>query len=266
MSCGCNKPKCGGGCGISPAVLQINNRECIWFHRVDVPASQGDSKTNPPKNGAYRNTLLYYEADEEAFFYSTDGIPTRLTRSASDYNMLINKPSINGVVLIGDKSLDDLGITGAIANAVAEEAHAREETDQAIFDEIEEIKSASDVVDVVGTYAALESYDTSTLNDNDILKVLQDETHNGATTYYRWNENTSSFSYVGEVGPYYTKDEIDALLRAKQDSLETLGYSDVELTIENIDKTATTAFVIAKISQNRSRASEPELDAEKEER
>ena len=88
MACGCGKPKCNGKCGISPAVLQINNSECTLFHRVDVPASMGDSTENPPKNGAYRNVLLYYEADENAFLYNSDGIPTRITGVSTDYNLL----------------------------------------------------------------------------------------------------------------------------------------------------------------------------------
>lgn len=77
MGCDCGKPKCDGHCGISPAVLQINNpSECVLFHRVEVPASMGDSKTNPPKPGAYKNVLLYYEADQTSWLYSSDGMPT----------------------------------------------------------------------------------------------------------------------------------------------------------------------------------------------
>ena len=57
MSCNCGKPKCNGECGLSPAVLQINNRECILFSKVSVPASMGDETTFPPKPGKYKNTL-----------------------------------------------------------------------------------------------------------------------------------------------------------------------------------------------------------------
>lgn len=237
MSCGCGKPKCNGKCGISPAVLQINNNECTLFHKVDVPASMGDSTTNPPENFSYRNVLLYYEADENAFLYSSDGIPTRITGVSTDYNLLKNKPSINGVVLIENKTLAELGIIDAIDSAVAAEAAIREEedgklskaiddeeadriaADNSLWDEIEVIEASSDVVDVVGTYAELQAYDTSKLHDNDLIKVLQDETRDDAITYYRWSTSTETFSYVGEEGPYYTQSETDALLANKQDTL-----------------------------------------------
>lgn len=137
MGCNCGKPKCDGHCGVSPAVLQINNpSECTLFHRVEVPASMGDSKTNPPKNGAYKNVLLYYEADQTSWLYSSDGIPQKLVNGLTNYEDAINLPQINGVTLIGDKSLGDLGITDAIDDAVAEEKAEREAADEELADDI----------------------------------------------------------------------------------------------------------------------------------
>ena len=258
MACGCGKPKCNGKCGISPAVLQINNSECTLFHRVDVPASMGDSTENPPKNGAYRNVLLYYEADENAFLYNSDGIPTRITGVSTDYNLLRNKPSINDTVLIGNKTLEELGIIDAIDSAVAAEAEIREDADEtlqdnidaeegdriaadnALWDEIETIEASSDVVDVVGSYAELEDYDTSKLHDNDLIKVLQDETRDDAITYYRWSTTTETFSYVGEEGPYYTQSETDTLLSGKQDTL-TAG-SNIQISNENVISATDTTY------------------------
>ena len=82
----CGKPKCNGECGCkSPKVLQINNpAEYITFHKVSIPAAMGDSTTNPPKIGAYRNALVYYEADHTSWMYSTDGIPTLVTGEHGD--------------------------------------------------------------------------------------------------------------------------------------------------------------------------------------
>lgn len=223
MSCGCGKPKCDGHCGISPAVLQINNSECTLFRKVEVPASMGTSVENPPKTGAYRNVLLTYEADGEAFLYSSDGIPTKITGVTSDYDLLVNKPQVNGVTLEGDKSLSDLGITGAIdagvAEGVAAEAALRAAADQDLQNQIDTLEAASDVVDIVGTYADLLAYDTQHLQDNDIIKVLEDETHDDAISYYRFNKPTGTWTYIGSQGPYYTKEQTDDLLDAKQDKL-----------------------------------------------
>lgn len=144
MGCDCGKPKCDGHCGVSPAVLQINNpSECVLFHRVEVPASMGDSKTNPPKSGAYKNVLLYYEADQTSWLYSSDGIPQKLVNGLTDYEAAINLPQINGVTLLGNKSLDDLGITDAIDDAVdgaiAMEKTEREASDDDLQDQIDDL-------------------------------------------------------------------------------------------------------------------------------
>lgn len=109
--------ECGGngghhkpGCGMSPAVLQINNKDCTLFHSVTIPAIMGDETENPPANGLYKNVLLYYEASGNAYFYSSDGIPTKLTYATTDYNALTNKPTINGVTLEGALTPASLGI------------------------------------------------------------------------------------------------------------------------------------------------------------
>lgn len=116
MGCNCGKPKRDGQCGCkSPAVLQINNPpEYITFHKVSVPAVMGDSTTNPPAVGKYKNVLLFYEADQTSWLYSTDGIPTKLTNGITNYEDAINLPQINGHTLLGNQSSSDLGLQGEL--------------------------------------------------------------------------------------------------------------------------------------------------------
>lgn len=55
--------------------------------------------------------------DEGLYFWITDedgGSMAIVVSAITDYETLDNKPSINGVELIGDKSLDDLGIHGSL--------------------------------------------------------------------------------------------------------------------------------------------------------
>lgn len=68
-------------------------------------------------------------------------------------------------------------------------------------DEVHEWQDNPDVADIVDTYADLQAYDTSTLTDKDIIRVLNDETHNGESTYYRYNKATDSWTYIGSTGP-----------------------------------------------------------------
>lgn len=116
MSCNCGKPKCKGQCGCkSPAVLQINNPSTyVSFHKVTIPASMGDSKNNPPENGRYRNVLVFYEADQTSWLYSSDGIPTKLTNGVTNYEDATNLPQINGHTLIGNQTSSELGLQGEL--------------------------------------------------------------------------------------------------------------------------------------------------------
>lgn len=126
----------------------------------------------------------------------------------------------------------------AVQNSVTAEATARANADTALQGQIDALTASSDVKDIVGTHAALENYDTSTLGNNDIIKVLQDETQGGATTYYRWNSSTQSFSLIGEEGPYYTKSQTDTLLDGKQGTL-TAG-TNITISGSTISATDTT--------------------------
>ena len=116
----------------------------------------------------------------------------------------------------------DTALGGRIDNLVtglSDEITARQTADNSLQGQIDAITASSDVTDIVGTKAQLDNYDTSKLNDNDIIKVLQDESQNDETTYYRWSTATQSFSLIGEEGPYYTKAQSNELLQAKQDVL-----------------------------------------------
>lgn len=107
MSCNCGNPKCNGECGFSPAVLQINNRECILFSKVDVPASMGDETTYPPKPGKYKNTLLHYKSTKASFLYTSDGIPVRI--SADPDSIPIATTTTPGGIIVGNGLEVDAG-------------------------------------------------------------------------------------------------------------------------------------------------------------
>lgn len=71
-----------------------------------------------------------------------------------------------------------------------------------VEDEVERLENNPDVADIVATYADLQAYDTSQLTDKDVIRVLQDETHDGDSTYYRWSTETQSWTYIGESKQY----------------------------------------------------------------
>lgn len=125
-----------------------------------------------------------------------------------------------------------------VAERIITEEETRAAADAELQDEIDELRNSPDVVDIVATYAALQAYDTSRLTDKDIIRVLADETHDGASTYYRWSTDTETFAYIGKVGDYYTKAEVDTALAAKQDTL--IPGSNIQINGNTISATDTT--------------------------
>lgn len=89
-----------------------------------------------------------------------------------------------------------------VAERIITEEETRAEADQELQEEIDEIRNNPDVVDIVGTYADLQAYDTQHLTDNDIVRVLEDETHDGNSTYYRYSKTNDSWAYIGESKQY----------------------------------------------------------------
>lgn len=125
-----------------------------------------------------------------------------------------------------------------VASAVATETNARELADNGLQAQIDAIVSSSDVFDIVGTYAELQAYDISTVPVNDIIKVLVDETHSGAATYYRCveNNNVKSWSYIGSEGAYYTKSEADTRFVPQSRTVNGRALSsDITLTASDVD-------------------------------
>lgn len=104
---------------------------------------------------------------------------------------------------------------------IDQEEGARISADNNLQGQIDALAAASDVTDIVGTYAELQSYDTTHLKDNDIIKVLDDSTHGDAPSYYRWDKETETFSYIGSESASYTKAEADAKFLTQTDAAST---------------------------------------------
>lgn len=118
-----------------------------------------------------------------------------------------------------------------VAERIITEEETRAAADRVLQGEIDEIRDNPDVFDIVATKADLDAYDTSTITDNDIIRVLRDEDHNNASTYYRWDASDREFDYIGEVGDYYTKAQADALLAAKADKATTYTKTEVDTAL-----------------------------------
>lgn len=149
------------------AVIEINNPETlVLLRKVVIPASMGTEEQVPPAIGKYHNVILHYEANNHTYLYSSDGIPTLL----------------------------EMDVPQQVWDSI-----------DTLQQEIEDMKNSPDVVDIVDTYADLTAYDTSQLGDKDVIRVLNDETHDDESTYYRWSTTTQTWTYIGSTGPKSTR-------------------------------------------------------------
>lgn len=148
---------------------------------------------------------------------------------------LTNDGSDGTDTYVESATLDDYYTKTETDTNIGYETDAREIADAGLQEQIDAIVASSDVVDIVGTYAALQAYDTSKLHDNDIIKVLTDETRDDATTYYRWDADTSTWSYIGAEGPFYTKAETDAIFTPMTRTINSKALSsDITLTAADV--------------------------------
>lgn len=102
---------------------------------------------------------------------------------------------------------------------------AKKSDTSSLQSQIDTINATQNVVDIVGTKAELNAYDTKDLHANDKIEVLADESQSNANTIYEWNGNT--WSLVGSKAPYYSKVESDARyneLKAKSYDKDTASY------------------------------------------
>lgn len=153
--------------------------------------------------------------------YSENGLIVYTFASYDMSLMLVHEA--NGTIYLQQTMYSDF----VAASDLSAEETARRTADNNLQGQIDAITVSSDVIDVVGTYADLQNYDTTSVKANDIVKVLQDSTHNDALSYYRWviTEDVGAWVYVGSEGPFYTKSETNTLLNAKADASALSDYA-----------------------------------------
>lgn len=195
-------------------IKTINNESILSSGNITLVAEETDPIfTNSPAYSITDNDIIYW--NNKANISDIPDVSNFITKDVDNLTYYT-------------KSTD---MQTAINNAVGLERTARENADNSLQNQIDAITVSSDVVDVVSTYQDLVDYDTQHIKANDIIKVMQDSTHDNAISYYRWVivNHVGSWVYVGSEGPYYTKSETDTLLNAKQNSITTTNKLQSDL-------------------------------------
>jgi len=199
------------------AVYSVNG----YTGHVVLKTSDLENDSGYQTSSDVTNAISTHNADEEAHPYIQGIIGTKQDALTAGTNIQISEQNVisatdttysagNGINISGENAISIDTTVVATQQNLSDEVTNRENADIYLQQQIDGISASSDVVDIVGTYAELQQYDTQHLKDNDIIKVLQDETQGGATTYYRWSTHTETFTLIGQEGPYYTKAAADA--------------------------------------------------------
>jgi hypothetical protein len=153
----------------------------------------------------------------------------------------------------------------ALQSALHDETTARVAEDNNLQSQIDTIEATQNVIDLVGTYADLQDYNTSAVKENDKIQVLEDSTRDNQTTIYSWEND--AWSYIGMLGPYYTKSQVDSTVSdinsAISDEISRATSAEVDIISDLSDEirraTSAEADIISDLSDEINRASAAEL-------
>ena len=115
-----------------------------------------------------------------------------------DYNSLTNRPTINGIQLIGNKTLDDLGITKAITDAIGQVS----QISMKVVDSFAELP----VIGTPGTFYLIPNGEA------------------GSNKYdeYIWDVDTQSYELLGQI-----QQQIDLTGYVKEEQINPLTNEEI---------------------------------------
>jgi hypothetical protein len=243
------------------AVVQFNVRKSVAINN-DILVLDTDQTTTDvleSYKNLLENALTTYAT--KATTYTKTEVNSALALKADKSNTytkaeVYTKTEVDGKLnLKADKSdtytkteVDekDLNLAGQIASARVELDNKINNTNTqleitndkvtTLQNDVADLKSVQNVVEVVATYSALNSYDTTKLDANDKVQVIADETHSGASTIYNWDG--TQWQYVGAFGgnsytkaETYNKAQIDSALSDKADKSNTYTRAVIDSMI-----------------------------------
>ena len=123
----------------------ITPGNCDYFRKVVVPAALGpDTGENAPKNGAYRNVILEYEANGALYIYSSDGIPAKVNNSGFAGVSQVNGKS--GDVTLNAADVGALSLSDAQTNYMQKATY--DTNNNGIVDNAEKVNTHTVLTDV----------------------------------------------------------------------------------------------------------------------
>ena len=145
---------------------------------------------------------------------------TIVTKDPTDDDNIATKKYVDDQV----KAEADERIANVLA-VVGTEALSRETADANLQSQIDAINASQNFVATYATKADMPS--SPSIEANDCVLVLKDESHNNQAYVYKWTG--SAWEGVGELGDYYTKAQIDVMRSSMETGLK--AYTDEKITL-----------------------------------
>ncbi|GLB26619.1 hypothetical protein LXJ15735_28600 [Lacrimispora xylanolytica] len=183
-----------------------------------------------------------------------DGTYKTVSGSASDYESLYNRPVINGVELLGNKTPEQLGFSNAAISGSYNDLKDKPE----IPTLISQLTNDSDFISVSVSnlknyYSKMESYSKAEINSLianlnsmtiEVIEILPSENISITTmylqkqadknSYFQWLYINNEWANIGttdiDLTNYYTKTESDSLFNNKVDKVSGYGLSQNNFT------------------------------------
>lgn len=169
------------------------------------------------------------------------------TATVIDYNAAQNKPSINGVTLVGNKTSEDLGLQPAGDYITNDEADAKfiDEDELEAKNYVNETRLQEAIANIDHFHREIVNALPVTGQDNVLYMVRKQGSGEDIFNEYIWVGKTASetgYEFIGttatDLTDYYQKDEVDDLLDGKVDKVSGRGLSEQNYTLSEKTKLA----------------------------
>jgi len=197
------------------AVVQFNVRKSVAINN-DILVLDPD-QTNTDVLESYKNLL-----ENALLTYATKATTYTKTEVDGKLDLKADKSNTYTKQEINEEATRIYTYIDQVDTSLNTRASHLEDRTLDLENDVENLKSVQNVVEVVATKSALNSYDTSKLGIDDKVQVIADETHDGASTIYNWDG--TQWQYVGAYGTNsYTKQESDNTFAPKSTAITHSG-------------------------------------------
>lgn len=214
-----------------PVDCNPKKEDCCWVTKVVIAAVLGDDSDDSPvkpKNGDYTNKIVEYEANGAIYFYSSDGLYTKLgNKSKSEEAASVeyvdtlarrNLRDAKDYADAGDAATLQLATTQAQAREAQVLADAKSYTDAEIDEASATMTAYVDGADATTLQSAKDYADTK---DAAVLQAAKDYTDSAASSVVTRTYVDNGDSTTLQTAKNYTDQEVGDL----QSSLATVATS-----------------------------------------